>query len=865
MLTVLALTTCALSGIGCTDEDLTGPRHRAAQEVAVNTVITADTLCVRTQFTITSATAVTTIFPSRATCTTKLVLIRGQAATWAQSPNRRLTLFVRLLNKSGQTLQMPVRLYLPSTGITVLAPSGTPASKVVPLGPDSAEAGGGKIWFVGGTGTLAANDSTVQDTIRVNVMSPVTQARLQFQASASGATPLPPVPSSVNWPLANPLIAVFPADTSYHYYRNVIGVQFDTTAPNAGILFSNLLSKYSGTILGGIGQGMKLQMYVLQVQDPGPTYASLDSLTSAVRNEPGVLSVTELSLGSQIRLRGRYPNDAGIAPTRQSWLGGGTAMTYPWIAVRAPLAWGCETGSYGGTLPRIAIADAFFDNPPTDLGAPSISAFVPSNMHPDPGFASAAADHGIAVAGIVAARGDNSVQMAGIVWNANLDVYAFGTGQLTATSHVQFFADVLKQAKQRGAKVINFSFGVGNIQNASDLAVVESALKEYLDSGPDRLVVIAAGDNSLSLTLNQLAVSTLATLTSLDRVAAMLALSATYKGKLLFVTGTDQSGAKRAVSNVWTGANANIIAAPAVSVHSLTAAGGLIPWSGTSFAAPFVTGVAAQLWTMMPGLPADSVRDFIIRGATQPRVSPTTGVSAPPANIGVNGIYQLDAYGALSLLSQERVGTPICGYDVRFENGAVVLAPPGGTRAPYPVATPYNDGSVSVAQGGRRIAVGSSIYIVDSTPPQGVTVIDHLGAVIHTLPNVHRRLYLERDTADIRYVPPQDPAWLTGRPLLDLWGPGRTAQDRNLNILGPFVSGDVFGANWIEVSPAGDYAAALMLPYRCHLHVSPRVRLRRDSPALRSASDSAQRVNTDHGAHGYLRSVRPGRLSSAQR
>jgi hypothetical protein len=156
------------------------------------------------------------------------------------------------------------------------------------------------------------------------------------------------------------------------------------------------------------------------------------------------------------------------------------------------------------------------------------------------------------------------------------------------------------------------------------------------------------------------------------------------------------------------------------------------------------------------------------------------------------------------------VGTPICGYDVRYVDSAVVLDRPGGTPSIYPMPAPYHlgNGSVSVAQGGRRIAVSSSIYDTYSLSGPGATVIDHQGAVIQTLPSVHRRMYLERDTADIRRVDPQHSVWANARPLLDLTGPGRGPGDLNQGILNPFVSGDLFYAGWIMVSPTGEYAVA---------------------------------------------------------
>ena len=366
MLSLLAV--CALSALSCTNEELTAP-HGAQPTVSVNTLITSDTLCARTQFTITSATAVTTLFPSRTSCTTKLVLIRGQAAVWAQNPNRRLYLFVRLLNKSGQTLQMPVRLYLPSTGTTVIAPSGTPASKVVAVTPDSSEAGGGRIWFIGGTGTLAANDSTPQDTIKVNVMSPATQARFQFTATAQMSGGLPPVPAATNWASLTPLLTTFPGDTTYKYRRNMLGVEFDSAA--AASSYNNVLSKYSGTLVGGIGGGYSHPYYVIQFPDPGAAWAAFDSLGARIQAEPGVRSILHLSHLSGFRLKGRFPNDNGISSGRADWSGTGTSRTWPWLAVRAPLAWGCETGLYGSAVPKVAVADAFFDLLPGDLAVPS--------------------------------------------------------------------------------------------------------------------------------------------------------------------------------------------------------------------------------------------------------------------------------------------------------------------------------------------------------------------------------------------------------------------------------------------------------------------------------------------------------------
>ncbi len=54
------------------------------------------------------------------------------------------------------------------------------------------------------------------------------------------------------------------------------------------------------------------------------------------------------------------------------------------------------------------------------------------------------------------------------------------------------------------------------------------------------------------------------------------------------------------------------LGAPSVGVTSLTPAGGAMSLDGTSFAAPFVTGAAALLWSLFPGATAAQVRRALL-------------------------------------------------------------------------------------------------------------------------------------------------------------------------------------------------------------------------------------------------------------
>lgn len=560
-------------------------------------------------------------------------------------------------------------------------------------------------------------------------------------------TSRPVMPTTTNWPLENPLLVTVPDNPTYRNFRDVFGIQFDDST--SGTTIRAFLAHFNATIIGGFGHGTSAPFYVIRVPDPGTTVQAVDSLQGVMKAHPGVKRTMAMNYEGSWRQKGRYPIDAAVAPTRASWFGGGTPDNYPWLAVRAPLAWGCETGAYGGSKVKVGVLDAYFDIVHRDLSSSATATFRPaqSEMVLDAGFATRTGGHGTAVLGIIAAEGDNGQDMAGMVWNADLSLYAFGQGQYRSTDPVAYLGSAMSSAASRGVQVLNLSFGLGEIRQPDVVAALKDYLRDYLGSAEDRLLVLAVGDNSVTVSLTDLQASTDSRLTALDKAAAQLYSDPAYRGKIIFVTGTVASGMKRPVSNSWTGADQ--IAAPAEAVLTLDGSSSTVTWDGTSFAAPFVAGSAAQLWAMDPSLTAAQVKDYILRGAQEKRVDSTTGVALVPADIGVAGVYQLDAYGALSLLSRERQGTPICGFPVSLAvaGDAVLLQRSQNSVETVPV--PPTATAVSVAQGGRLMAV--SLVDTGDPLPHEFKLQNGVWSDVRTLSQAYERRYLERDTVDLRW------------------------------------------------------------------------------------------------------------------
>jgi RHS repeat-associated protein len=248
--------------------------------------------------------------------------------------------------------------------------------------------------------------------------------------------------------------------------------------------------------------------------------------------------------------------------------------------------------------------------------------------------------HGTAVAGIIAAAGDNHVGIAGVMWRAKLMSLRVLDG--TGTGDMADAVEAIDYAVACGAQVINCSWGTP----AESIALRE-AVKRAKRRGV--VVVVSAGNSGVDLNAT-------------PYYPASFDMS-----NLISVASTDEFD-KLALFTNW-GAERVTIAAPGVEILTTKMGGDYWTVSGSSASAPLVTGIAGLVKSARPSLTAADIRAAIVDGARH--------IDALAGKVSSGGVAS--ASGALASLS--RPSGPSQGDDKDDDNSR-------DRRTPRPPDTP---------------------------------------------------------------------------------------------------------------------------------------------------------------------------------
>jgi subtilisin family serine protease len=215
--------------------------------------------------------------------------------------------------------------------------------------------------------------------------------------------------------------------------------------------------------------------------------------------------------------------------------------------------------------------------------------------------------HSISAMGIIGAKGNNGVGVAGVNWSVSmmlLKIGMQGTWPREVADRAGKAARAIRYAADNGARVINWS-GFLSKATAEDQATLKSAI-DYAAS-KDVLLVLAAGNFGTDIDLPEHAVYP----QCLDCDNILNVAEISFAGALDERSGRDRVSAScYGVQRVGVAALARNFTTDVRHARSTYSLGG-----GTSCAAPVVTGVAGLMLSVAPDLSYRQIKDIICRTA----------------------------------------------------------------------------------------------------------------------------------------------------------------------------------------------------------------------------------------------------------
>ncbi len=300
----------------------------------------------------------------------------------------------------------------------------------------------------------------------------------------------------------------------------------------------------------------------------------------------------------------------------------------------------------------------------TAAGSDSSMIVHPYNATNGSASVSGREDHGTHVAGIIAARANNSKGIAGVGYN-NVKVMpikvADGSGSMTSAAIENAFA-YIEQMRSQGVNVRVVNMSLGMLKNGSQGQIdfdemVQNAVNEAEDN--DIVTIAAAGNSDAHYGW---VVPYKVTPGDLPNVVSVINLQ------------QDINSGDGVVRN--SGSNYNVpgqsdknISAPGTDIWS-TVPDGYESWAGTSMSSPTVAGVAGLMLTLNPHLTPAEVRDRLysssrdlVSGEFSTGWDRFSGVGEVDAEAAVRGDSYLTGRSIL-------VGTESAQWSVMISGGA---------------------------------------------------------------------------------------------------------------------------------------------------------------------------------------------------
>ncbi len=289
--------------------------------------------------------------------------------------------------------------------------------------------------------------------------------------------------------------------------------------------------------------------------------------------------------------------------------------------------------------------------------------------------------HGTAVAGIISAVGNNGVGVAGVSWHTKILPLKFldSTGHGDAAEAIAALNYCI-DLKRRGINIVASNNSWGGDENSTPLL---RAINDFGNAG--MIFVAAAGNDGAN------------TDTSPSYPAAY------NSPNIISVAATTSTDALAGFSN--RGATSVDLGAPGDNIYSTNRFSAYGAGSGTSFAAPFVSGVVALAYAISPrNVSYQTIRDAVLDG----------GDSIPAlAGVTVTG-KRLNAYGTLMQL-------PMLVLSATPGSGQIVTSLP--TKFTLTFSHPVDSASLDPAD----LTVNGTPADSVSTTTDPHTVVFHFG------------------------------------------------------------------------------------------------------------------------------------------